>query len=654
MGVRWLGAIGLGAFLGACAAPAAQTPLSVSKPPATPALASGEFSELGRFQDHGVPSGVIWLRVSAPGRDMPLLATLLGVGSLLDPSEILNRKLGPLARSVDLSKPIDMTVSGLDDGQVRIALAGGIAQPDKFVAEVRQDFRIVHQGLGRWQLLPKAKPARDALSCELWQAAEPIGARLVCASQAALLEQQGEFFLAAARTSVDRANFHAELPGSTVKLALQKGAEQEARKYQASGTKDDEATRAGRALGRKLVDELAVDLSGISWDLTLRRESLEISQVVGFARTHSLLSASLSGQKGAERPVPESFWQLPSESDFALYSEGAERDSLQKFGAPWIQALRSASQADNEDELPSALLDRVEHALDSLLLRGGGFELAYGRDLERAAQTLKEAAEHATDRGARSGSADPALKKAQAQLGGWALFGLEDDSRAYLQALRDALSLAADKTKYPRKKAAKAPQPSPTKLEFRQSPLPAAAGLPPDSLHVVVSSEPNPKYLASKAQPAPPPPSSYHLIAVPDTARHLWFSLSPDEALALARMRAVLAPESAKTLGASAELRQLAKQPLAGIGFATLAGLSELSLSAESKSKVLDSRRTLKGLLALPKRGSTRMPIWITRAKFGNDERRIAINLTLTPDAIGDLLATFLAPGSNPTLVEGE
>ena len=656
LGVRGLAMLFVSRALLACATPAAQTALSGSEQSGS--TASGALAELGSFEDRGVPKGVVlWLRVPAAGRDIPLLGTLTGAESMLDPSEMLSNKLGPLlSRTVDLSRPVDMTLSGLDDDATQLALAVGVGNAKAFHDRVWADFGFVHKARGRWQIVPNAKPAPDALGCELWHAAEPVGARLICATSAALIEQQGEFFMAAARTSVDRANFHAEVPGSAVQLALEKQADEEKHEGPAAG--DDDDAGSGAALGRKLVTELARDLSGIGWDLTLQRGSVEISQMVGFSRSDSLLSASLSGRASAPKPVPETFWRLPSDSDVSLYSEGAEPEPMRRLAASWIHDLISAGQTDSEYTFSASMLDQWERALRGTLLRGGAFEIAYGRDLDRAATVLSEAAERARDRGPNAGGADPALKKAQARLGGWVLFGIEDDSQAYLQALRQALLLAADKTKYPRKNGASGPSsPSPagaSRYYLTERPLKPESGLPPEALHVVARSEPNPKYRASKTKQPAPAPSTYHLVAVPNAARHLWLAISPDEGLALARARAVLAPDPAKTLGASDELRQLAKRPLAGIGFCTLAGLTSLGLSAESKADVLASKQTLKELGTLPKRGATRMPIWITRAQLAKGERRISVNLRLTPDAIGDVLATLMALGSGSAETEDE
>ena len=325
---------------------------------------------------------------------------------------------------------------------------------------------------------------------------------------------------------------------------------------------------------------------------------------------------------------------------------------MRRQAASLIHELRVAMDTNGELESPPDQLDQFEHTLARLILRGGAFELAYGRDLNQAARALDEAAEHAADRGPRSGSGDPALKKAQSQLGAWVLLGIEDDSRAYLQALRDALRFATDKTPHPRKKSVKQSAPSPSSWYFQEVPLAASGGLPADTLHFVARFEPNPKYLASKAKPAAPAPSAYHLIAVADGAQHLWLAVASDEALAFAKLRALLRPEPAKTLGASEELRQLAKQPVAGLGFASLAALNGFGLSADSKDKVRSSRYVLKQLWGLPKRGSTRMPLWITRGKGSAGQRRIAYNVRFTPDAIADLLATFMGPGSDAEVVE--
>ncbi|HET7542312.1 MAG TPA: hypothetical protein VFK05_20730 [Polyangiaceae bacterium] len=641
---RWLISVGVSGCLGACAAPAAQAPLSGAGS-ATDAP-SKEFPELGTFVDHGAPKGVgIWLRVPVPGRDIPLLCTLLGVGSVFDLEEVLSRKLGPtLSHTVDLAKPVDLT-SGLDDGATSIVLAVGIRDASTFGSQVSRDFQVVHQGQGRWRLTPKTKPAPESLACELWQAARPVGARLVCATQAAMIEKQGEFLMAAARSNADQANFHAELPGSAAQDLLQKAAEQEVQKHRDAPTKESASESQGREMGRRWVSDFARELSGFSWDLTLRRDSVELSQEIALFRPGSLLSTSLWGRDGAGTPVPEAFWRLPSDSDGALYLEGAEPERIRRQAASLMKELRTAMAADDDEELPPIVLDRLERTFSSLILRGGAFELAFGQDLDQAARVLNEAASNAIDRGPRSGSADPALKKARAQLGGWALLGIEDDSRAYLQALREALRLAADKTKYG-KKGAKPKPPSPSSYDFPELPLPPGAGLPADALHFALRSKPNPKYLASKAKPAAPAPNTVHVFAVADTAQHVWFALSSDEALALTRLRAVLNPVPEKTLGASEELRQLEKQRVAGLGFGTLSGFSGLGLSAESKAAVLESRKTLKQLWSLPKRGGTRIPIWLTRAQAAKGPRRIAIHVRLTPDAIADVLPLIIGSGA--------
>jgi len=638
--------------LGACGTPAAQAPLSSAKGGAH-AASAGELSEVGNFVDHGVPNGVLfWVRVPAPGRDIPLLGTLLGVGSMFDPSEVANSKLGPaLSRAIDLSKPVDLTTSGLDDGPMRVALAAGIADLDTFVSHVSADFEVAHESQGRFRLVPKAKPSPGALACELWHAGPPVGARLICATQAELIEQQGAFLMAAARTNVDRSNVHAELPGKAVQDLLRKSSAQQASKHRAA---EDSAYAAGQAMGEQWISDWARDSSGFSWDLTLRRDSLELSQEMGFSRSDSWFSTALAGRVAATKAVPDAFWRLPNDSDAALYFEGAEPEPMRRQAASLIHALRVAMDSNDEFESPPDKLDQFEHTLARLILRGGAFELAYGRDLNQAARALDEAAERAADRGPRSGSLDPALKKAQAQLGAWCLLGIEDDSRAYLQALRDALCFATDKTQAPRKKGAKPSSPSSSSWTFGEVPLAASAGLPAEALHFVGRSEPNAKYLASKAKPAAPAPSAYHLIAAPDSAQHLWLAIASDEALALAKLRALLSPEPAKTLGASDELRQLAKQPVAGLGFATLAGLNAFDLSAESKDQVRTSRNVLRQLWGLPKHGSTRMPLWITRTQGSAGQRRIAYNVRFTPDAIADLLAIFMGPGSDAEVVESE
>lgn len=632
--------------LGACGTPAAQAPLSPGAPNAARAASSGELSEIGTFTDRGTPAGaVIWLRVPAPGRDIPLIGTLLGVGSMFDPTEVLSQKLGPsLSRTVDLSRPVDLTSSGLDEGPARLVLAASIFDAGTFASQVSQDFRVAHESQGRWRLVPKAKSPAGSLECELWHAAAPVGARLICATQPGLIDKQGEFLMAAARTRVDRSNVHAEVPGDAVREFSKQRSAQASKKERAAEAAEPPGARAGREMAERWIADWMRDSGAVSWDLTLRRDSVELSMGLGFSSVDSLFPTTLSGRREAVKAVPDAFWQLPNDSDSTLYWEGADPERMRRHAVAIVHEMRKSMEAEDEFETPPQKFDQIETSLNHLILRGGAFELAYGRDLNQAARALNDAAEHGAERGPRSGSADPALKKAQAQLGAWGLIGIEDDSRGYMQALRDALALATDKKEYPRKKGTKS-VPSSTSLYFREIPLPASAGLPASALHFSIRSEPNSKYVASKAKPPAPAASVYHVIAVPDAAQHLWVVLSSDETLALSRLHSVLSPEPGKTLGASDELRTLAKQPLAGLGFGTLAAINGFGLSADSLSDVRSSRSALKQLWALPKRGATRIPLWITRAQPGPgaNQRTVAYNVRLTPDAIGDLLAIYVA-----------
>ena len=629
---RWVTALTcLG--LGACATPVATGPLKAPTPPVALAQPKSVLEENAAFAD-GVlsPDAMIWLRASAPKRDAAVLGQLLGLGSLVDPADILGRKLGPtLSGAVDLSKPIDFTVSGFDDSSGML-LACGVSSAASFAAQVKADFELVHVAVARWQLKARHAAPAVTLTCELWQAEAPVGARLICATDAAALEQQGPFVMAAARGSVDAASLHAEMPGHALATAVKKGADEAT--AHASAPPKDAAERSGEETGKKAVADLVDDLGALSWDVTLRDGRVEVAQELRFVNTQSLFSASLAGRAGPVPPVPAAFWRLPADSDLALYSEGADPESMHRVLSALLQQLVKSIETDYE--VSPGYEAQLSELAQALVFRGGGWELGYGQDLEQASRALAEAAEKASAHGPHSGSADPALKRAQGKLGGWALLGLEDDSSSFLDSLRAAVKFGAIDPK--RRKDAPPEQPSESRDHVGLLPIKDPT-LPKGSLHILFEARPNPKYVAPHdgSKPAPAP-SEFHIIGVPDGDHHLWLSVAADEATATSRMHGALSAEASKTLAANDELQALAKSSVSGLGYVTIAGFSEVALSAKSLGAVRDSQRTLSRLWALASHGASHLPLWINRRAGSGGQRSVIFKTRLRPSDVADLM----------------
>jgi len=337
--------------------------------------------------------------------------------------------------------------------------------------------------------------------------------------------------------------------------------------------------------------------------------------------------------------VPDALWRLPADSELAFYSEGADKEPLRKAWAAWAPGFLQGISLD--DVVTPAQMSELEQALESTMFRGGAWELAYGQDLTRSAEALDEGAKRLPSGTPKPSKLEPELARVNDQLGGWFLLGLEDDPRVLLDSLRHGLTVGNKPLK--RRKDAPPDVPSPSEGRTREAALKNPGALPPGAVHFVYQSRPNKKYVppADGTKPTPPP-ATLHLIAVPDGSQ-LWISAAHDEASASNRLRALLAAEPNKELGADAALRGLATTPPSALGFATIAGFVGLSLSANSPKDLLDSKKTLSNVLFIPGKGETRMPVWVTADGGGATPRRVSLNVRLPPAAIADLLSLAMS-----------
>ena len=112
-----------------------------------------------------------------------------------------------------------------------------------------------------------------------------------------------------------------------------------------------------------------------------------------------------------------------------------------------------------------------------------------------------------------------------------------------------------------------------------------------------------------------PAPFEFHIISVPDGDQHLWLGVAVDAATATSRAHGALFAEASKTLATNDELQALAKSPVSGLGYVTIAGVCEVDLSAKSLRAVRDSQRTLSRLWALASHGASHLPLWMTRQR---------------------------------------
>jgi len=632
---RWVHVL-LGLGLVGCTK-AAAPPASAAASPHAAAGASGrDFSEHAEFANAALPpDAVFWCHVPAPARDLPVFGELTNLGALVEPSALLKRRFGPaLAGALDLKRPIDgvmFTEDGVDmDGVV----AFGVADAASFAAQVQKQFALTRVSAGRFRLAPKGSLDIGA-SCELWQGSAAVGTRLICGKGESSIGKAGPFLLSAAPASANTASLHVEMPGPGLRLILEK-ADRERKKPSEPQNVDE---LRGEELGREFVKQTTDAMDALAWDLTLHEKYVDLAQEIRFEQSDALFSLLLSGRAGAHPAVPDAFWRLPADSALAMYSEGADPAPLRKAWAQTVPQFLNVMNADVE-VTPAQQLE-LEQVLSSTLFRGGAWEFAYGQDLKHAAAALDAPSKPASARPGKGGKDQAKLQQFREQLDPWLVIGLEDDPGQLLEALRRGVKLGSQDLPPKKGSKAKPKPPSPAHEQFNEAPLASPSALPAGSVHYVLRTEPNKKYVppADGSKPAAQP-SSAHLIAVPEGGQ-LWICMAHEEVSAVNHLRTLLAAPPNQGFGADPALRGLAATPPAGLGVATIAGFIGLTLS--TKKDAARVRHTLSNLFASPAKGETRMPVWVTATGGGKTPRRVAYHARLPPGAVADLLHFAMA-----------
>ena len=151
----------------------------------------------------------------------------------------------------------------------------------------------------------------------------------------------------------------------------------------------------------------------------------------------------------------------------------------------------------------------------------------------------------------------------------------------------------------------------------------------------------------------PPVASTEYLLAAPAAGR-LWVAFATDEATGVSRLQSVLTERQESTLSSDAELRHLAAQSLAGVGYASIAGFVGASLSADSRLDAAQSWRRLASTWILPGKGSTHIPVWITTDAAPGITRRVTWNARLGRSALADLLSLTLSSALDDDSARGD
>ena len=493
---------------------------------------------------------LVWMRLAAPARDLPVVGMLVptdprvgavlaqpGLGMVVFAGDVLGKL-------VDLGQPADVVGTIPDVANPngsRFAFAVGLAAGTE-PAALRGTFQLVDKP-GRIGLEPEQEHRTGligkAFVCDLWPARSGVAARLVCASDPALLGAYGPFLARGAAHSGSGAAMSVWMPSAGLRAAAAQGGQT------AHRTSASEAEAAGERLGRDSVTQYFHDLTSLGAEIDLQRGKIDVALEETFEHTTSAGTSMQCANAGAPAALPDVFWRLPADADAAFFLQGVPPEVMRPLGARVIQAFMDAIPDTSVRERSD-----LSSAARAIFFTGGPAVVAYGHD-RAAAQTSLEALSGAMQKG-KAKVPDKELIAGHAAATGWTLVHLDEPSARWRDGLRELLRVLdhhypADAARPGPVSPGAAPPPneaapppkkkdeaSRTQQTSREVPVRPGEGLPKESAHFIVASRPNPHY-TPHGDGAPAVPSETHVFVVPD-GEGTWISFAEDERTARARL----------------------------------------------------------------------------------------------------------------------
>jgi hypothetical protein len=515
-----------------------------------------------------------------------------------------------MAGLVDLDRPADVAL--FDGADERIALSMHL-RPGA-AARLRKSFALKERGGGGLLYVTGDRevgpvdPATQACAFDVEDEDDPL---VACAADEDLLEQAAPYFLRVLARVKSEDDISAQLDFAKLRPLLDDDDDDAPPKNRAEAE--------GSALGEGLIADLGlVGLAG-SWG----RNELTAEFSLGFAERRSPLTLAMTGRPRPDAPPPSSFLRLPRDAGLAFYAQGLTAADLDPLRDVAVRALR----ADMLDEgYDAAKLEDFLGRLASLFLAGSPFALAAGVD--------RAGAEHALAAWDHDRKTPKTREAAFRSLRGWMVAGIEGD--AWSRGLADIVRLSneLDQLKNGGKKPAggAAVKGSSTDDDEQTEGVIAAApkDLPKGALHVEMRARP----LAKDVRPA----HTSHLYVVPDGAR-TWIGLGEDEAAMIARLKAAISGEPARTVAGMPELSDALVQGAMAGGYFTLAGAELLFTDDQRDAHLPAALSTLNQLGALPMRGDTVLPFVVLSEEMPPRGARLRARVRLPVQAIGDIIA---------------
>lgn len=623
--------------------PAKAGPKPIVKAPSSPVDLS-EVPEpkslflIGRINkpEHVLKTAAAWTRLPLPSTsELVKLVSDEGMGDVVDLSQPVDGAIAIVGRGSDPQTAVAVSVALRDFGRTKETLAksGRRTRPGP-------------NGQVFVEMRARASDEDDEADeiCSVAPAVGPGGGRLVCGDRAGV-EALTPYLTRTAPKLSWPSDVHAEVRLSAVRDALEQFRSSVSALQRGLLRGAPPSMRAiGDAVLQDVVD-LSEDVSKLTLDGQIAPSGATATLSFEFARAQSFVARVSTSNPGKADAPPEAFWQLPKETDVALFTRGADPKHFERpkqlLGDLLKDGIAQSGLPSAEGEkVQSLLLDKMFPLLTGPLLYAKGHDRA---DLEKALQKHRALRD--------SGKSDLAAEDAArtevgAQIIGWHAFRVDEPIARTGPILKDWVTVFSRPAfvKWAKEKAGVKTPPT-----MKVARLPAAVVLPKDTVHVEVSfprrdltdwseedddddrkpaAKPKRKSIARK-------PIVLHVLAVPDAGAS-WIGFGLDLNLVGHKIAESLSTAPHVTsLGRSPQsLEPLKAQKVNGALFGTMRGLFVLGSDSRRKRNPYDA------LAGLPGKGE--VPIWLTYTAKGPTASAAggtsSMTLNLSREAIEDIV----------------
>ena len=592
-------------------------------------------------------------------------------------SEILTTEaIGPV---VDLDQPVDFAVAIVGSGSHMrdlTAVSAAVKDPDKVRASLAERYKLVPgdngttliQGLGRSE--DKDDDSEDddddddqhrsdksggddgdsKRTCELAQSAGGAPVRLVCGWTAKALTELGPWLTRTAARAQSTSDLHADLRMGPLKPTIS-----EQRKLIGMILGSMLGGRMGGAGMRDLMIALGSDAADFATDLDAGTLDVALADQ-GATGTFGLKlggSSSTMGRIALAHPErngapPATFWQMPADTDLAVFSRGIDDPFVAHARELVVGALRDiVTDAGIKDADAKAIGDAIGKLFTGAAgVYASGIDDAGVRSAIAAAKALGSDASDAKRAEARHAEIEELL--------GWRIMEIDQPAATSNDALK-ALVAALGRPSVGAAWRAKDKESQPPVA--RSAPLPKGAALPAGTQHWVLQMDTTAHHAEGKHEAkkpaAPAKPTLVHFLVAPSPGvsgskpegQRSWVAIGGDDVDLAAKLAATLGSGGGGLAGRQ-ELASLKDAKVGSAGFLTARSLPEMAttLSLVFGGSPAGAASDMQETDRMPNKGTTPIVFTVTPQPPGGASSLVAT--TFVPrGAVEDLVFEFVRHG---------